>query len=371
MKNPKALFLCNEKFLDATINTGGVKLCTDEFKALLKTAFTLEDFSVSYAYNLLYRLKSKLGVGAYEDYNISHFKASLEDKIRKEQIQYVFLNLSNTASFSKVLKSMDPKVKVILCSHGNESGDFLHETVMHQKYRGFKRNAAYYNLGKMLASESKFRQCIDLVLTVSNVEEEVEKWLGAKNIYMVPRVIDKQCLEENTVIGRIGFVSDLSHEPNFYGINELCKAIVASGKTAPEIRLVGGGDNRGNQLAQRYNFVNQLGYLKEEEMKKELSTWTFALNPVFYYSRGVSTKLGKCLGLGIPVITTAIGMRGYCWQEGELPISKSKNEMADQCIKLSRDETAILYYREEVKRIQTSTPKHMKMMEDILDLLHH
>ena len=76
MKNPKALFLCNEKFLDATINTGGVKLCTDEFKALLKTAFTLEDFSVSYAYNLLYRLKSKLGVGAYEDYNISHFNKS-------------------------------------------------------------------------------------------------------------------------------------------------------------------------------------------------------------------------------------------------------------------------------------------------------
>lgn len=371
MKKATALFLCNEKFLDTTINTGGVKLCTEEFKALLQMAFALEDFSVNYTHNFLYRLKKKLGVSAYEDYNLAHFKDALQEKIRTENIQYVFLNLSNTAGFSKLLKSIDPEIKVILCSHGNESGDFLHETVMHNKYKGFRKNVAYYNLGKMLASESEFRQYIDLVLTVSNVEAEVEKWLGAKNIYMVPRIIEKECLEKNTTPGRIGFLSDLSHEPNFYGINELCKAIAALGKAAPEIRLVGGGERRGHQLARQFHFVKQLGYLPEEAMKKELSTWTFALNPVFYYSRGVSTKLGKCLGLGIPVITTAIGMRGYHWQDGELPVCMSKNEMAEKCVQLSKDEVAIKYYSEEVKKIQTSTPKFENMMEDILVLLHH
>lgn len=371
IKSTKALFLCNEKFLDDTLDGGGVKLCTDEFKALIKTNFIIEEFPVTYNQSFLYRVKKKIGISAYEDYDLKQYEAALRKKIGEEKIKYVFLNLSNTAPFAKMVKSIGREVTIILCSHGNESGDFLHETVMHQKYTRLKKKLAFYNLGKMLVNESECRQYIDLVLTVSGVEEELEKWIGAKKIYMVPRIIGQEILEEHIIQGRLGFLSDLSHEPNFYGINELCKAIISTGGEVPEIRLAGGGPERGKLLSEQYNFVEYLGYLPEEALKKELSTWSFALNPVFYYSRGVSTKLGKCLSLGIPVMTTAIGMRGYKWQDGELPFCKTKIEMAEKCIKFSRDAEAIKYYRKEVKKIQASTPEYENMMGDILSLLHN
>lgn len=367
----KALFLCNEKFLDDSIDSGGVKFCTDEFKRLIETHFTLEEFSVHYTNKFLFRIKKKAGISAYEDYDPQHYAAALKSKIEVGKIEYVFLNLSNTAPFAKLIKSLVPGIKIILCSHGNESGDFLHETVMHQKFCGIKKKSAYYNLGKMLARESEFRHYIDVVLTVSEVEVGIEKWLGANRVFMVPRIIGQENLEKNIIPGRVGFLSDLSHEPNFYGINELCKAIVDLGMDIPEIRLVGSGEERGEELARQFSFVKYLGYLPEEEMKKELATWSFALNPVFYYSRGVSTKLGKCLALGIPVITSKIGMRGYEWKNGKLPMGNTKVEMAEKTVVLSSNKGVIEFYCNEVKKIQSTTPKFEDVMQDILSMLHN
>lgn len=360
-----ALFICNEKFLDSSINEGGVKFCTDEFLSLIKTAFLVTAFPVVYDVSIIQKVSRKFNLNAYNDYNPGKYKDALSNILQEKSITHVFLNLTNTAPFAEVIKSISSKIKVILCSHGNESGDYLHDILMHGKYTGLKKKAATYNLGNMLLKEAAMRKNIDVVLTVSNVEEGIEKWLGAKTVFIVPRFIAKQNGIYNPVSGKVGFISDLSHEPNFFGITEVCRAINLLPHEKIKIRLVGGGKERGEKLQKEFSFVEYIGYLSEEKLAAEISSWAFALNPVFYYSRGVSTKMGKSLGKGYPVITTDIGMRGYKWTEGQLPKCNTAKEMATLITQLSIDRNGFEYYKNEVTKIQESSPSYNEMMTEI------
>jgi Glycosyl transferases group 1 len=369
MNLTKALFICNEKFLDSTSNEGGVKFCTDEYVALLSTQFDLINFPITYSKRFWYKVSKKLALSSYNDYEVLFFKKALVDIIKENEVKYIFLNLTNTTVFASLIKEIDGTIKVILCSHGNESGDFLHELVKHNKFSGLKKTLATYSLGKMLAKEADLRKSIDLVLTVSDVEVGIEKWLGAPKVFMVPRHIEKLQSSYNPVLGRVGFFSDLSHEPNYYGILQVCEYLQTINFTNIQLQLAGGGKDRGEYLQNKFEFVKYLGYLSNENLLKEFSTWTFALNPVFYYSRGVSTKLGKSLSYGMPVITTDKGLRGYKWKEGEIPICSDAQGMGIMIQTLSTNLEACEKYRQEISKIQRSAPTYKEMMDDMLSLL--
>ena len=73
-----ALFICNQKFLDASVPGGGVKFCTDEYISLIKTGFNFFQFPVNYHYSLLTKIKRKLNLQGYEDYLVSHYSKQLQ-----------------------------------------------------------------------------------------------------------------------------------------------------------------------------------------------------------------------------------------------------------------------------------------------------
>lgn len=369
MQSKNSLFICNKKFLDSSIPAGGVKFCTDEFLTLIKIKFTVIEFPVEYKDSLLYRFKKKFQISSYEDYKVITYENNLRTVITANDIKYVFLNLTNTAPFAKLIKSISAGIKIILCSHGNESGDFLHSIVTHNNLKGLSRKTATYNLGNMLINEAEMRKHIDLVLTVSEVEEGIEKWIGAKKVYMAPRFISKQQSMYNPEFGKVGFISDLSHEPNFFGINEVCKALLKKNNSHIQLILCGSGKERGQDLQREYPFIRYLGYLDEVALSKEVSSWTFSLNPVFYYSRGVSTKLGKSLGMGYPVITSEKGLRGYKWKNGDLPKCNTAEEMAELIHTLSTNIETFTYYKNQVEKIQDSAPSYEQMMIEIEKLL--
>ena len=371
-KKPKALFICHEKFLNPSSLEGGVKFCTNEYIRLINIKFDVTNIPVVYTNKLTHRLKKKFGLSVYNDFQPKEYYVLLKRSLDNNDANVVFLNLTNTVAFAEFIKKNWPHVKVVLCSHGNESGDHLHAIELHNSFKGAFRNAAIFSLGNMLVKESYFRKYIDLVLTVSDVEVGIEKWLGSKAILMVPRFIDLNNIKRKPISGNVGFLADLTHEPNYFGIKEVCEALKKIGFENTIIRLVGGGKERGLFLAEQYTFVKYVGYLNEEELITELGIWSFALNPVFYYSRGVSTKLGKALGMGLPVITTDIGLRGYEWKEGTLPVCKDADEMALLVLKLSTDVDAIHVYGLEVEKIQLtvtsiteSADKMMKFLQII------
>lgn len=368
MEKEKVLFISNAKFLDHSFPEGGVQFCTDEYIKLIKRQFDIETFPVEYASSILYKLRKKLGLTVYEDYELADYANGLGKTIKKNKIRYVFLNLTNTANFAELVRKIAPGVKIILCSHGNESGDFLHDIGLHNKYKSLQKKIAVYALGKMLVKEQHFRKYIDLVLTVSEVEVQIEKWLSAKKVFLVSRTFEQKTANTLPKEGRVGFLADLSHEPNYYGIRQVCEELLTV-NCKIELRLVGSGDKRGVSLQKDFAFVSYLGYLYNEDLDHEIKSWSFALNPVFYYSRGVSTKLGKMLGEGIPSITTEKGLRGYTWKEGNLPICETPLQMASLILSVATDAVKINFYRNEVKKIQHSAPSLETMMVNILKIL--
>lgn len=366
----RALFITNKKYIDYASAEGGVKYCTAEYINLIQTTFQVVFFPLDIKSSVLYRIKNRLGLNVYNDYRTSDYEAALKKVITENNIELVFLNLTNTILFSRRIKKLFPVIKIILCSHGNESGDFLHEMVLHKKQRNLNSTMANYALGKMLRTESEYRRYVDMVLTVSDIELSIEKWLGARKAYMVPRSITGETINYIPFPGRIGFFGDLTHAPNYYGVNQVCDALKKMSVQNIELRLAGMGESTGRAIEREYSFVRYLGYLTEQQLSDEVSRWTFSINPVFYYSRGVSTKLGKALSWGIPVITSKKGMRGYKWQEGKILSCETAEQMASTISAFANDKCAADFYRTEALKIKASSPGYEAIMSEICEILH-
>jgi glycosyltransferase involved in cell wall biosynthesis len=363
----KVLFITNDIYINPLKREGGVRNCTFEFIGLLAKKFEVLLLPVEYKISFLYRCRVKLGLNHYNDYQPNNYKLQIRELIEKNNIKLVFLNLSNTIRFSSLFKEIGGEdIKVILCSHGNESGDYLHEVVrFREKSTKIKTLFSSYTLGRMLKTESSYRiKCIDMVLSISPTEEQIERWLGAKKTFMVPRTLQKEFLNLHPVLNRVGFIGDMSHTPNYTGVIALCDALSAKEHTI-EIKLVGGPESIGQEIAKKYSFVKYCGFLQEKELVEEVATWAYFLNLVFYYSRGVSTKLAKALSWGLPVISTEAGNRGYSWEEGKLMLAKNPDDMARIIIENSGDKEKIKADQQEVKIIVETSPSLEKIMTQL------
>lgn len=357
---PKAIFITNQIYIDSTLNEGGVSFCTEEYIKLISEKFDLILFPINTKKSIWYRLLVKLGFNKYQDFNYSIYHQRLLFLIEKNQINHLFLNQCNTAIFGKEVKRKIKKnLSVIICSHGNESGDLLHDVTR------FINNQPLYNkifsnwiMGRTIRTEVFQRlNFIDGVMTVSEVETQIENWLGAKKVMFVPRTINYNPIVYDNTSGIVGFIGDLSHPPNFFGLKKVLEALEEIGiKENFQLRIVGSSTKWGKKLEMEFPFVKYLGYLSNEELAQECGSWSYFLNPVFYYSRGVSTKLAKALGMGLPVITTSIGKRGYQWSKGNLPEVKNPTHMARTISNLAFDLDLIKLYRNEVKLIVNSSP---------------
>jgi hypothetical protein len=316
----KIIFVTNKVFVDKNKPEGGVSYCTKDFVALLQTKFEVIIFPLTYNKSLLYRIKAKLGIDIFEDYNPADYKSDLYQCIENNDIKKVFINLSSTADVSRIIKNKyGEHVKTILCSHGIEAGDFLHHTVRFKSLLSkLHILTSSYRLGKILKTELSLRlNYFDLVLTVSEVEVAIEKWLGAKKVAFVPRVLTPSFISWQPVMGRLGFVGDVSHFPNYYGLLKLCEAI-SNNKSDKEIilRVVGKPCKNLELITAKFSFVQPIGYLDNDKLIEEAGTWMYYLNLVFYYSKGVSTKLAKGMNWGLPIISTEAGNRGYSFVKG-------------------------------------------------------
>ncbi|TAH01557.1 MAG: hypothetical protein EAZ15_07130 [Sphingobacteriales bacterium] len=123
-----SLFITNKNDLKANI-LGGVQLCTQEFLEVIRLVCnSVQIFEVDVAKDLKYRFIRKIGLDYYHLYNVKQYKINLLQFIQNNEINTVFINKAELMRFSKIIKdAFGNKVKVVLMSHGNETGDFLHQ----------------------------------------------------------------------------------------------------------------------------------------------------------------------------------------------------------------------------------------------------
>jgi hypothetical protein len=302
------LFLSDKIFVDYTI-PGGVQLCTHEFIEYLETAgYTVKTIKVNPTITFARKVRKKLHIEAYELYDVDDWLTEITNTINADNIKLVFFNQVNLAHWSESIKRGVPKdVKFIGLSHGNESGDYLHDITQTGETSFLKT----WRLGKLIVKEKAiFSRFLDGVITISDNESYIDQWLGAQNVFYLPRILKQDFIDWQPVANTIGFVGTLNHLPNQKGV-ELLSDELQKLKFKGILKLVGGPEYAGKALEQHYAFIKYCGSISSEQLVIEAGTWGIFLNPVFWYARGSSTKLSQALSWGLPVASTLAGIRGY------------------------------------------------------------
>jgi hypothetical protein len=366
----KAIFISQDIFITDSRFSGGVGLCTNEYIEIIGIKFDLIHFPINTSVKLFDRFLNKIGSKGHVNLAIPKNKVDeLLQIVLKNKVEYIFLNHSFISKFAITIKERIQGVKIILCSHGNESGDFLHLMSRYSKSMPMiPRFLRHYKLGLLMSEEVSFRRkYFDLVLTVSEIEESIEKWLGARRVIFLPRVYKVDFIEWEPSQNRVGFISDISHDPNFYSILAFCEEVNRTRlNKVIQLRLIGKFNSRYNYLSSRFDFVEIIGYLSEDEIRSEVGSWRFYLNLVDYFSKGVSTKLAYGMNLGVPVISTQIGTRGYYFPQNTGPIVLESIADVVDYLNINFDDLKILNEcRENVKRAVLNF-SNMNVVADLL-----
>ena len=354
----KALFLTHRQLLYSEI-TGGVQLCSQEFHNAISACndLQLEDYYVPFTKNIFQRIQIKLGFENYSMYDVAKDSPALLKYIESENISIVFINMASCVRYAKPIKdTFGNKVKTILLSHGNHSGDFLHLITKPLKRSGLiTKKIKKTRLGYLIATEATHRvKYLDAVIAISETEKQIENWFGARQVVFMPRKLYADFVNHQPDLNRVGFVGRLDHPPNIQGIAILLDEMIRHPLHDLKLRLVGAPEAEGKKIAEKYNCVEYLGELSDADLEKEIASWSLFINPVWWYSTGASTKLAKGISWGIPIITTTAGMRGYYWKDGNLLVADTPKEMAKAILTETKSPDRINYWSDQTRIVANS-----------------
>jgi hypothetical protein len=332
-----------------------VQLCSREFLEIVEAASDdVRLFPVTVTRAALWRFRRRLGLGSYLFYKPDEARARLVMEMATFRPTHIFLNRSELIRLAPLAAELAPLAKIVVMSHGNQSGDDLYEVSGPggRRASGAARISAAWRLGLDLVTESRFRhRHLHAVCVMSEEEETLERWLGTRRTILLPRIIRADPLDWKPVPGRVGFVGTLNHTPNRIALERLCMRLARVEAPKIEVRLVGGPEDDGHAMARRYSFVRYLGRLDEPALKREVTSWSLFLNPVFWLSRGASMKLGQSLSWAIPALTTRAGARGYRLAPDQVFMTEDSSEafVAD-LLRLTQDQNRVAVLRERLVR---------------------
>ena len=351
------LFVSDSNFLEEQ-SKGGVQICTDEYIQLLRQAgFPLFIHPVHSTKSIVKRILIRLKLDCFQHYDYERIFSEISRLIEEKNISFLAINQINLAPLAKLVKkAFKDRVKIILLSHGNETGDYL-PYLVRSNPNGLDRILHTHRLGRHLLEESSlYTHSIDLTLCISELERDINYWLGARKVLFIPRTFSPEFLDRMPQKGRVGFVGTLNHFPNSKGLEMVLEALSQRSQqnSGIEFRIVGGGVETGNEFERKYPFVKYLGRLSDEELKDEAATWSIFLNPVFWYSRGASTKLATGINWGLPILSTPQGNRGYSWSEGIIEACESPEDMAAKIQSWSSDSPKLSEMAEQTRKVAGS-----------------
>jgi hypothetical protein len=351
---------------------GGAQICTKEYIATLRAAgINLHLCPYELDGRLSTRIFKKLWPSSYfrptERGLIERIRAAVE----LNNAEFVFLNQVQLAVIAAPLRRVLPShCKIVALSHGLESTDLLHGL-------RFKSDLPlgipkYFMgaqlLGDTLLRESSYRSSLNSILCISPSDVEFERWLGARSVDWIPRVVTPNPLIWTPKGDRIGFVGTLHHVPTIAGLILFLRSVSGMAPAAIRVRVVGGPDLIGRQLMRHFPIVDYLGPLPDDDLWQEARTWNCFINPIFCLPRGCTTKLATAIGWEIPIVTTSYGHRGYTWTGGALSVAEDPRTFSDLTLKMMELEIA-QQARRQVSEVAHSSPTMSTVGKKIASLL--
>jgi hypothetical protein len=122
-------------------------------------------------------------------------------------------------------------------------------------------------------------------------------------------------------------------------------------------------------MEKRFPSMVYVGRLSDSELVKEVRSWAIFLNPIWWYARGASMKLGQGINWGLPILSTAPGNRGYEWKDGDVETVTTPEDMAREIHHRTQDERSIRQMAEQTRRIADSGPTYEELAERIAPYL--
>ncbi|MFN7877975.1 MAG: glycosyltransferase [Pirellula sp.] len=325
MKNTSGLFVSNKIHLAAT--PGGVQWCTAEYISTLNEVVNLESLGYRTSRSVLHKLSRRLFPtpygGRFDQKTIRDICQAIDD----HQAEFVFLNNTEALSLAPIISSLRPKCNLVYLSHGVELTDVVNNLRLASETMPLAQKRTKW-LGQLLVDEIRQRECLFGTVCISQEDVLFEQWLGSSKVLFLPRMIVPDPIDRNPVDQRVGCVATLNHGPNLHGLKLLLEELNQLQNV--RLRLVGGPIEIGKSLASKYSFLDYLGPLNNEELKKEATSWWAFVNPIFCVARGASTKVATALGWGVPVLTTPHGKRGYNWPQ-TVEVFKTPRRLAHAC----------------------------------------
>jgi hypothetical protein len=148
---------------------------------------------------------------------------------------------------------------------------------------------------------------------VSSIEESdrLGRWFSRKADAVIPSSIsvDSEVVELDTEARVAVWMSTLSYRPNWDGLLSFLEAnAVALADAGWRLRVVGAGASTGRErLLRAHPFVDYVGYA--DDLRDAFAGSSCAVVPL-WHGAGVKLKTLTFLGLGVPVVSTPIGLEG-------------------------------------------------------------
>ncbi len=319
------LFVTPRAFLTPA-GGGGVQWCTREYHATLTAAgFAVHDLPFDIDRSPLARVLRRLRPCPYKNRVPRGFVAHVASQARRLGARWCFLNNTDALGLAAELRQAAPDLRLVFLSHGVELTDVVNNLRLAPETAPREQHSPLW-LGRLLREEIRLRAALHGTVVISEPDLLAEEWLGSRAVACLPRAVPSAPLPLAPVAGRVGCVATLDHGPNLHGLRLFAAALAAH--PGVRLRLVGGPDSVGRELAARHPAIDYLGRLDDASLHLEAATWRAFVNPIFCPARGASTKVATALGWGLPVLTTPHGARGYRWPADTLPLADDPAALA-------------------------------------------
>jgi hypothetical protein len=356
----KALFLSHEKLLLA--GGGGNQICSREYHEVLTAGgFDLVDVTYASERGLGRRLRNRISPSSYPNLVPVDYWTRVASEARDSRVGFIFCNFSSFLPHATTLRhiAQDVGAKLVLLSHGLESVDDVHRIrIARAPYgRGRFSPVSAVHLAREMQQEARGLPLFDHVLCLAEFEVGICRWLGAQSVFWWPRTFPVGSQVAWRPSGdRLGIIGTLDHPPNLEGAYLFCEAAAELPSVPFRLRLVTRSRGVATDLASRFDFVDFVGSLDDEQsLQREVGTWSAFLHPIFRYAMGCSTKIAVGLSWGLPVLTTQAGLRGYRFSDGMPPTSITPADMAETAA-ASVSLEAASKLREQSLRILATAP---------------
>lgn len=256
-----------------------------------------------------------------------YYKKSMVEKIKEYLAKYdydiVYFNYLHIYSYSSVVKSIDPTLKLVLDTQNCESLIFT-------RYAKESKNLikkAYLKLEALRLSKFEkwaVEDCDKLIFLSNEDKKELQKLSGHElpgDIIPIgvnePKVIKKtrNLTKDDTL--NILFLGTLTWAPNNEGIIWFLENVMPKLSQKIKVHLFIVGKNPSDhviKLSEKNSNIEVTGYVDSVDPYYEKSD--FCIVPLFIGS-GQRVKIIEAFSRGMPVISTSIGAEGLVYEDGK------------------------------------------------------